>query len=133
MTRKVEIKTPKLVVKGTQRKVNVDIKEPTPKWRKQRKTVSVKSELSSTVERLIPDDAPVKSMEELLNEAKQIASGKSGKIKLNPTLNSFTTSEVSIACEKDEFIQIKKATKTEELGLSSENEDENFFQTTKIH
>ena len=132
MTRKVEIKTPKLVVKGTQRKVNVDIKEPVPKWRKQRKTVSVKSELSSTVERLIPDDAPVKSMEELLNEAKQIASGKNGKIKLNPTLDSFTTSEVSIACEKDEFVQNKKVTKSKDPDLSSESEDENFLQTTKI-
>ena len=132
MTRKVEIKTPKLVIKGTQRKVNVDVKEPVPKWRKQRKTVSVKSEPSSTVERLIPDDAPVKSIEELLNEAKQIASRKTGLIRLNPTPDSLTTSEVSIMCEKDEMIQTEEVPKSEDPVLSSASEDEDFFQTTKI-
>ena len=140
MTRKVELSQPKLGIIGfrgnvvqiipkdqsslsTKKTSKTSIKTPRP-------TSSLKSEKSST-HQLIPSDAPIKTMEELLQEANEIVSGRkatNGAVKINEKPDYLVASETSILNEITEVHNNSSKLTFDENAQS----DDDFFVTSKI-
>ena len=138
MTRKVELTQPKLGILGSRGNVvqispkeEASLRKTAQKsFKTPRPTSSTRSEKSSTYQ-LIPGDAPIKTMEELLQEANDIVSGKkamNGAVKINEKPDFLVSSEASIV---NEMTEVNTCSTKPELDDYVQSEDE-FFVTEKI-